>query len=151
MKRRSPKRQATIDARPAIATISDSREPVRPHDENLREFVRRLPCVVCMAPTLRGDPCHWRTVARHGDWLEVDGVAVGNIFPGCRLHHAEQHQVGIRSWPARHGLDLGPISAAVGRAYLGGWSADGLAAAVLTAKCYTRVDLSLRLDGGLPF
>jgi hypothetical protein len=29
-----------------------------------------------------------------------------NVIPLCRLHHARQHRIGIRSFAIEHGLDL---------------------------------------------
>jgi len=150
MKRRSKKRQAQIDARPAIATISTDRTPTRPTDESYREFVRRLPCVVCCAPTLGGDPCHLHATRRFGDWLELDGELVGNIFPACRLHHGAQHSEGIYSFPSSRGLDLDSTVLVIGRAYQRGWSADGLGAAAINKRGYAAVDVTLVLDGELP-
>lgn len=148
MKRRSSKRQAEIDARPVIPEISDDRSPRRPTDESFREFVRRLPCVVCLAPTLRGDPCHRRAKRRFGDWTEVDGSLVGNIYPACRLHHGEQHNAGIETFAATRSIDLVEICRIVGAAYQLGWSPDGLTVAAI--RGYERVDVNDVIDGELP-
>ena len=150
MKRRSEKRQAQIDARPAIASISTGRTPKLPTDESFREFIRRLPCVVCCKPTLGGDPCHLHTSRVSGDWLERDGEFVGNIFPACRLHHGAQHSEGIYSFPSARRLDLDTTVLVIGRAYQRGWSADGLGAAATNKRGYAAVDVTLVLDGELP-
>jgi hypothetical protein len=150
IRRRSAKRQAQIDERPAIASVSVDRTPICPTDESFREFIRRLPCVVCIKPTLGGDPCHLHTSRVSGDWLEQDGELVGNIFPACRLHHGAQHSEGIYTFPLARGLDLDATVLLIGRAYRRGWSADGLGAAALRVRGYAGVDVNLVLDGELP-
>ena len=151
MRRRSKRRQAELDARPVVTTVSSDRTPVRPTDESFREFVRRLPCVVCLRPTLGGDPCHLHTKRVAGDWLELDGELVGNLFPGCRTHHAEQHDRGVKTFASSHALDLHAVCVVIGRAYQRGWSAEGLGVAALAARGYEGVDAELVLDGELPF
>ena len=151
MKRRSEKRQAQIDERPAIAMISTDRTPKLPTDESFREFIRRLSCVVCIKPTLGGDPCHLHTSRVSGDWLEVDGELVGNIFPACRLHHREQHSDGFVRFAGARGLDMPEVCKLIGRAYQRGWSADGLGAAALARRGYSDIELNLELSGELPF
>jgi hypothetical protein len=150
VRRRSPKRQAVIVERPVIASVSLDRTPICPTDESFREFIRRLPCVVCCRPTLGGDPCHLHTSRVSGDWLEVDGELVGNIFPACRLHHGAQHSEGIYTFPSARGLDLDATVLLIGKAYRLGWSADGLGAAALRVRGYVGVDVSAVLDGELP-
>jgi len=150
VKRRSEKRQAELDALPAIASVSIERVPIQPSDASFREFVRRLPCIVCVAPTLGGDPCHRHAVRCSGDWVELDGELVGNIFPACRAHHRAQHSEGIASFPAARGLDLANACRLIGRAYQRGWSADGLGAAALARRGYSGIDVAIVLDGELP-
>jgi hypothetical protein len=150
VKRRSAKRQAQIDERPAIASVSLDRTPLCPTDESFREFIRRLPCVVCIKPTLGGDPCHLHTSRVSGDWLEQDGELVGNIFPACRLHHGAQHSEGIYTFPSARGLDLDAVCSLIGRAYRRGWSADGLGAAAVRVRGYVGVDVEAVLSGELP-
>ena len=151
MRRRSKRRQAEIDARPVVLTVSSDRTPTRPADESFREFVRRLPCVVCLRLTLGGDPCHLHTKRVAGDWLELDGQLVGNLFPGCRSHHAEQHDRGIKTFASTHALDLHAVCVVIGRAYQLGWSAEGLGVAALAARGYAGVDVENVLDGEMPF
>jgi hypothetical protein len=150
MKRRSKKRAAVLAALPAIAMISTDRTPKLPTDESFREFIRRLPCVVCCKPTLGGDPCHLHTSRVSGDWLEVDGELVGNIFPACRVHHGAQHSEGIYSFPISRGIDLDATVLVIGRAYRLGWSPDGLGVAAMKKRGYAAVDVTLVLDGELP-
>lgn len=132
VRRRSDKRQAHIDEAPAVRSVSDDRTAVvGATDESLREFVRRLPCAVCLRPTLGGDPCHVRAKRRFGDWLEREGRVVGNLFPGCADHHAEQHRIGVWSFEGRHGVDLAAVAEAVGLAYLAGHEPEAVGAAAL--------------------
>jgi hypothetical protein len=147
---RSRKRQDQIDARPAIASISLDRTPIVPTDESFREFIRRLPCVACIKPTLAGDPCHLHTSRVSGDWVELNGELVGNIFPACRMHHGEQHSEGIYTFPNARGLDLDVVCSLIGDAYRRGWSADGLGAAALAKRGYAGVDVTAVLSGELP-
>jgi len=151
VRRRSARRQAELDALPVVRVVSSDRTPVRPADESFREFVRRLPCVVCLQPTLGGDPCHLRTKRVSGDWLELDGELVGNMFPGCRTHHGEQHDRGVKTFASTHALDLHAVCVVIGRAYQLGWSAEGLGVAALADRGYAGVDVELVLDGEMPF
>lgn len=152
LRRRSKRRQAELDAMPVVLTVSTDRTPVRPEDASFREFVRRLPCVVCLKPTLGGDPCHLHTKRVAGDWLEqADGELVGNIFPACRLHHGAQHSEGIYTFASKRGLNLDATVLLIGKAYQLGWSADGLGAAALCVRGYVGVDVSAVLAGELPF
>ncbi len=147
---RSVKRQAQLDALPAISSVSDSRTPVQPVDGNFREFVRRLPCIVCLKPTLGGDPCHLHTKRVAGDWLDEAGELVGNIFAGCRDHHAEQHNRGIKTFAQVHGVDLPAVCKLIGAAYKLGWSADGLGAAAIARRGYAAIDVEAVVSGELP-
>ena len=151
LRRRSKRRQTELDELPEIRTIAIDRTPVRPTDASFREFVRRLPCVVCLKPTLGGDPCHMHTKRVAGDWLDVDGELVGNIYAGCRTHHAEQHDRGIKTFARARGVDLAAVCKLIGSAYKRGWSAEGLGAAAIAARGYASVDVEQVLDGELPF
>lgn len=150
MRRRSKARAEYLASLPAIAMVSTDREPKHPVDESFREFVRRLPCVVCLEPALKGDPCHRGARRRFGDWGELpDKTLVGNIFPACRAHHDEQHH-GIWTFQLRHKLELDRICQIVGDAYRAGWSPEGLGVAA-RASGYMAVDVTQVLDGELPF
>jgi len=151
MKRVSDKRRAEFAARPAIPTVSEDRTPVRPIDESFREFVRRLPCVVCLKPTLGGDPCHRKTKRVSGDWLDVGGELSGNIYPACREHHVEQHSYGIATFAGGHSLKLAKVCKAVGEAYTLGWSSDALGVEARARGGYTRVSLADVGSGELPY
>lgn len=151
MKRRSDKATEYLASLPAIAMVSTDRTPKPPVDESFREFIRRLPCVVCLEPALKGDPCHRGTRRNHGDWDELpdSDVLVGNIFPACRAHHDEQH-LGIFTFQLRRKLDLDKICRVIGEAYQAGWSPDGLGVAA-RASGYMAVDPTQVIDGELPF
>jgi hypothetical protein len=159
MRRRSKKRQAVIDAIPAVASIPEHRTAtVGAVDEGLREFCRRLPCVVDLGKRgpdgahshAGGDPCHRAAKRVHGDWVEHEGRVIGNIFPACRRHHGEQHSHGVESF----GRALIEVCEAVGQAYLAGWSPEGLGAAAKSAGGYdkiARAELERGDVGELPF
>lgn len=65
-------------------------------DRNHLDQVKQLKCLVCgVSPC---DPCHVKSRGAGG------GDEWWNIFPACRRHHAEQHQIGLvtfsrRYWP----------------------------------------------------
>ncbi len=154
MRRRSRKREQALRDRPAISSIpapSERHARAGAEDLGLQEFVRRLPCVVCRRPTLGGDPCHRLARRRFGDWTEDTELGViGNIYPGCREHHREQHDSGRGSFEDAHRIDLREICRRIGEAYLRGWSAPGLGARALSVG-YMRVDPSDVVDGDVPF
>ena len=73
-------------------------------------FVQSLPCIVCgYVPC---DPAHIK-----GDGASRKADARYTV-PLCRLHHAEQHQFGVETFGARHGLDLESLAAECERAWL---------------------------------
>ena len=83
-----------------------ARRPPERGNPAYRAWIRSLACVVagCRQPP---ECCHYRT-KRLARGRDHDGDT-GNTFPACHAHHAEQHQVGIRSFQARHRLDLGQM------------------------------------------
>jgi hypothetical protein len=152
MRRRSRKREAALQDRPAIRSVPPANERsahVGAEDLGLQEFVRRLPCVVCLSHTLGGDPAHRLTRRRFGDWVELDGEVVANIYPACRAHHREQHDRGRSTFETAHGVDLLEVCRVVGSAYLLGWSTEGLGAAARSG--YSSVDVSAVVDVEAPF
>ncbi len=69
-----------------------------------QDFVRSLGCIVCgQEPQL----CHSATggMGRKADYT--------TIYPACHSHHAEQHQMGVKSFEAKYGLDLKAVAAHV--------------------------------------
>jgi hypothetical protein len=76
------------------------------HDPAYREWIRSHECVLCGMPS---ECCHFRNKRMWGDF--------GNCLPMCRPHHREQHSEGIKTFAARHNLDLAAICAAFGEAY----------------------------------
>jgi len=153
MRRRSRKREAALRGRPAIRSVPEAHERrarAGAEDLGLQEFVRRLPCVVCRAPTIGGDPAHRLARRRFGDWIEDTELGViANIYPACRAHHREQHDRGRDTFEANHAVDLRAICVVVGEAYLRGWSAEGLGARARDG-CL-EVEVEDVQDGGLPF
>lgn len=71
-------------------------------DRAYRAWIRRLPCLVrslfCDAAA-RPDCAH---VQSRG----AGGADRGNCVSLCRVHHEEQHRIGIKSFQAKYDLDL---------------------------------------------
>lgn len=87
IRRRTPLRQRN-SSRKADAYARDFGEEA--------EAVRGMPCLACgLTPS---DPAHVRSRGAGGGRFD--------IVPLCRAHHQEQHQHGIQTFAARHGLDL---------------------------------------------
>jgi Putative HNHc nuclease len=75
------------------------------------EWIARQPCVV--KPSLR-----WlRTEAAHVRSRGAGGHAEGNLVSLCRVHHQEQHDIGIKSFQAKYRLDLKAIAASLWATY----------------------------------
>lgn len=76
--------------------------------EDRRNAVRRMPCLV------RGHPDRPCKVVRWGEYVSQCAHAPrvrshgdeNNIVPLCLYHHAEQHNIGIRSFERRYAVDL---------------------------------------------
>ena len=66
------------------------------------ERVRRLPCCICRRSIGHSygssEVHHWPTRGAGG--TDEDGI------PLCRTHHQEFHDMGQRSWQAKHGVTL---------------------------------------------
>lgn len=61
---------------------------------------RTLPCAVCgQGPP--SDPAHHPSRGAGGKDRDT--------FPACRACHREQHDVGVRTFEARHGVDLAAL------------------------------------------
>lgn len=67
-----------------MATLSDQMK-----DKKLRDSFNLIPCKICLKPS---DPCHIKTFAT------VLGDDEWNLMPLCRVHHVEQHKIGIISF-----------------------------------------------------
>lgn len=117
MRRRSRKASRGLVGRPAIRSIPDKREAVEcAVDEGLREFVRRLPCAVCLAHTIGSQACHVGARRRHGDWVyshERESLD-GNLWPGCADHHGEEHQHGVMTFQESHRLSRANVARVIG-------------------------------------
>lgn len=89
----------------------------------LAEYVRGLGCLVCGGPS---QACHFKTRRNGGAWRIVfcedthEPIEVGNLWPGCPRHHREQHDRGILTFQATHGLDLDAETRRIGAEYLDG-------------------------------
>lgn len=88
--------------------------PVR--DDAFRDYIRSLPCLLAdRDPCECGkyihvgsrrmvtEACHVRTRRNNGD--------LANLVPLCSSHHKEQHQVGIKTFQSRYGLELRAVAA----------------------------------------
>jgi hypothetical protein len=73
------------------------------------EFVKSLPCCVpgCLSWDT-SDPHHVRTAANSGTGLKPPDS--GHTVPMCHDHHLEYHQIGKRTFQAKHGIDLAQIA-----------------------------------------
>ncbi len=56
-------------------------KPVRDFDEDLRAFVRQLPCIICGQRKESSEVSHVRTRGAGGD-------DTNNVLPMCRIDHA---------------------------------------------------------------
>lgn len=81
--------------------------------EAYREWIRSLPCILvgreghtCWSPEKVSDACHVESKARGaGD--------AGNLYPGCRRAHQEEHNYGRKSFEAFWGVKLREIAGAL--------------------------------------
>lgn len=119
-----PCKRSSLDRGSGPAPVSETNSG-RAHqrDEGLREYVRRLPCVVCGSPP-PNSACHVKNWgAGYGDWVVTpDGERVGNLYPGCVEHHREEENAlnsGPETFEKRHDIDLAAEARRVGEAYVG--------------------------------
>lgn len=78
-------------------------------DEVYKSFIRSKPCIA------RDDgKCFQQVVFCH---IKHDGMGgsksnpvIGNGFPACLGHHTEYHNVGRKTFEARHGRDVEAIA-----------------------------------------
>lgn len=100
-------------------------------DDDFKHWISRHPCVVsngdCWYASYTkatggdrvSDPCHYFTRRNYGDLL---------LFPGCRVHHQEQHRIGVVSFAVKYGLQLLELCQRLRAQYLGGdWLTEGAA------------------------
>ena len=60
-------------------------------------WINAMGCLVCgRAPS---DAAHVRSKGAGGGWDR-------NLVPLCRVHHTEQHQIGIKTFQTKYNLDL---------------------------------------------
>ena len=61
-----------------------------------RAWIRTQPCIICGRDA---EPCHVRSRG-------AGGTDLGNIVPMCRIHHTEQHKIGIKTFQAKWKVDM---------------------------------------------
>lgn len=69
-------------------------KPQRTRCADTLAYVRRLPCAVCSRRP--ADPAH--VISRGAGGTDK----LPNVYPLCREHHTEQHQIGWPAFYARH-------------------------------------------------
>lgn len=81
-------------------------KPTRIKDKDIRERVRRKPCLVCGA--LPCDAAHIKTVGSGGGdkIVNAEGEIVVNLIPLCRKHHVEQHAIGIDTFFKKYSIKV---------------------------------------------
>lgn len=67
---------------------------------NWLKFNSGFRCCVPGCKSTLVDPAHVRTRGAVGD------VDVDNVVPLCRVHHTEQHNIGIHTFQSKHGIDM---------------------------------------------
>lgn len=91
-------------------------------NEEYRDWIRGLPCIlqgrtnasgrvhVCWHPERCSDACHVESKARGaGD--------VGNLYPGCRVAHRDEHDFGRKSFEREWSVNLREIAGALWLTY----------------------------------
>lgn len=86
-------------------------------DEDYREWIRNLPCILtgreghqCWHPEKRSDAAHVESKAcGSGD--------AGNLFPACRRAHQDQHDHGMKSFCREWGVNVREIAGALWLTY----------------------------------
>lgn len=114
-KRKKPLKRSTkrIKVRRVSKRFAKRRNP------KFLAWVRTLPCTVKSPRTtcwltwdLLVDPAHvTKTRAAGAD-------DVGCVAPLCRAHHSESHQIGIKSFEAKYGLDLRSLAQQVAQQWM---------------------------------
>lgn len=129
MKRSALRRTARLKAKRATPRRAKNRCP------ELLDFVRAHFCCVC---TRNGR--EYARVPPPSEAAHVharrNGGDVANVVPLCRVHHEEQHRIGVRSFTAKYGLNL----EALARDYWARW----LEETVISAETGHEVNQSRR-------
>ena len=138
-KRRAKKQVERRNA--VIAAPSERRAEIGGEDPSFRKWIVQLACAVDLERVTTGvDPCHLRTKRIAGDWVAgAGGEPVGNIFPARRKHHTEQHDIGIKSFATKQGLDLEQVCRPVGEGYLLGLDPEEMSERARAAGGYQHV------------
>lgn len=78
-------------------------KPQRVRDPDYLDWIRTRPCLLFLLP---GGGCTWGD----SDPAHVKSRGAGGgddtVVPLCRKHHREQHQLGVKSFERKYGLDL---------------------------------------------
>lgn len=74
--------------------------------------VRWVASLACVVPGCDGGPCENAHTVSRGS-----GGKARDVVPMCPAHHTEQHQLGIRTFASKYGLDLESEAAATERAW----------------------------------
>ena len=85
-------------------------------DEDFREFVRGLPCILRSYELHR---CTGEVQCCHVKTRGAGGRDAGNCFPACDNAHRQQHIVGIKTFADIWSLDLRAIAEEVWTRYPG--------------------------------
>lgn len=95
-------RRTTLKARKRLNPINRKRKAERFERAfgPKAAWISRRPCLVCGSV-----PCEAAHVKSRGA-----GGTSADLIPLCTLHHREQHDTGIRTFAARHHLDLAWIA-----------------------------------------
>lgn len=73
--------------------------------EQFGQHAERIRGMFCVVPG-----CPEPTEAAHYKSRGAGGKAM-HLFPCCRGHHQEQHDLGIETWQRKYGLDLAALAA----------------------------------------
>ncbi len=108
---KQPKRSTKpIKRRQKLRVKGKSRFPRR-RNKAYREWLYELCCV------LAGHPMHFcwgQTECCHLKSRGAGGDDVGNCWPGCAWAHVVQHDMGIKSFQKKYGIDLTAIAKDLG-------------------------------------
>jgi len=69
--------------------------------EKYKQYIRSLPCIICDYPC--SEPHHVRNANNSGTGKKPSDFW---CVPLCKLHHAEFHHYGKKTFYDRHGIDI---------------------------------------------
>lgn len=141
----SRKRRQQIADRRATEVPDGARQPViKGPDHAFRKWVGSLCCAVLLGEErTRVDAAHLHCKRVNGDWIRDPntGEISGNLMPLSRLEHGQQHDKGVVTYADTRDLDLEQLCAAIGRAYLEGWTAFAISESARIRVGYLEIDL----------